>query len=142
MITNHDKEIFKRKEIHEINQRQSEILIKHLFPEWGNKKPCSDSEECTVSLPCKPGQKAWALLENRPLSGGRAWRISKRIVNSITVFEGGDMQLCLMDPKLYTDGPKRNAGHEQNICWFSDKIGKELFFSLEEAEEALQKKIR
>ena len=142
MIINNDKEVFAQKELHEVNQRRSEYFRKHTFTKWGNKKFYSSSVECTVTLPCCPGRKVWTILEYRRFSGVRAWRISERIVNNVTVFEGGDMQLCLMDPKAYTGELKDGIGHEQTIYWLSDKIGKDLFFSLEDAEEALHERIQ
>ena len=141
MLTNHDREIFERKELHEINQRQSEYFKKYTFSERDNERHCSDSMEYIVTLPCGLGQKAWAILEHRPFSGGRTWRISERYVNSITIFEGGEMSLCLMDSRAY-ENIQSETGYERNISWPSDKISKELFFLLSEAEEALQNRIQ
>ena len=97
-------------------------------------------EKLTVTLPCNPGQKAYAILEYRSFSGGTTWRISERNVNCFVLFGYDDISINLIDSRAYRNVPSE-TGYEQNISWPSSKIGKELFFSLDEAKEALREKL-
>ena len=97
------------------------------------KRFATANEKPVVVLPYNFGQQVWTLLGVKDEA-----RISERIISSMTIFENGRIQLCLLDPKAYRGEPSE-TGYENFVCLNADS--KNLFSSLEEAEETLRKEL-